>query len=147
MSGAGAPDDKPIDCHDLRVAVVASSWHDTVMNGLLEGARRCLSAYRVEAPDVVRVPGAFELPVVAHALAANYDAVIALGVVIRGGTPHFDYVCNAETDRHPGVERDPGEPVGGGVADVVEVRGAAPDDDPERDDGVVGLRERGRDHR
>jgi len=115
MSGAGAPDDKPIDCHDLRVAVVAASWHQTVMDGLLEGARRCLSAYRVEAPDVVRVPGAFELPVVANALAVNYDAVIALGVVIRGGTPHFDYVCNAATDGLARVALDTGVPVGFGL--------------------------------
>ncbi len=99
MSGAGAPEAKPIDCRDLRVAIVASSWHEQVMNGLLEGADRAMRAYRVEVPVVVRVPGAFELPVVAAALAAQgYDAVVALGVVIRGGTPHFDYVCNAATD-------------------------------------------------
>ena len=99
MSGHGAPDTTPIDCRDLRVAVVASSWHEEVMNGLLAGADQALRAYKVENPKVVRVPGAFELPVVAKALAAQgYDAVIALGVVIRGGTPHFDYVCNAATD-------------------------------------------------
>lgn len=115
MSGAGAPDDKPIDCHDLRVAVVASSWHEQVMNGLLEGAQRCLKAYQVEAPDIVRVPGAFELPVVAQALAANYDVVIALGVVIRGGTPHFDYVCNAATDGLTRVALDTGVPIGFGL--------------------------------
>jgi 6,7-dimethyl-8-ribityllumazine synthase len=99
VSGAGAPDQKPIDCRDLRVAVVAASWHEEVMNGLLDGADRALRAYRVEAPVVHRVPGAFELPVAAAALAAQgYDAVVALGVVIRGGTPHFDYVCSAATD-------------------------------------------------
>ena len=99
MSGAGSPTEQPIDCHELRVAVVASSWHTQVMDGLLAGAERALKAYRVEAPVVVRVPGAFELPVVAGALATQgYDAVVALGVVIRGGTPHFDYVCNATTD-------------------------------------------------
>ena len=81
MSGEGAPDQKPIDCHELRVAVVASSWHEKVMSGLLDGADRALRAYKVEAPVVVRVPGAFELPVVAAALAAQgYDAVVALGV-------------------------------------------------------------------
>ena len=99
MSGAGAPDQRPVDCRDLRVAIVASSWHEQVMDGLLEGADCAMRAHKVEAPVVVRVPGAFELPVVAAALAAQgYDAVVALGVVIRGGTPHFDYVCNAATD-------------------------------------------------
>ena len=99
MSRHGAPETTPIDCHDLRVAVVASSWHEQVMDGLLAGADQALRAYKVENPKIVRVPGAFELPVVAKALAAQgYDAVVALGVVIRGGTPHFDYVCNAATD-------------------------------------------------
>ncbi len=99
MSGAGSPDQKPVDCHDLRVAIVAASWHETVMDGLVDGAQRACKDYRVEAPVLVRVPGTFELPVVAAALAGQgYDAVVALGVVIRGGTPHFDYVCNAATD-------------------------------------------------
>lgn len=116
MSGAGAPDDKPVDCHDLRVAVVAASWHTQVMDGLIEGAERALKAYKVEAPVVVRVPGTFELPVVASALAAQgYDAVIALGVVIRGGTPHFDYVCNAATDGLNRVALDHSTAVGFGV--------------------------------
>jgi 6,7-dimethyl-8-ribityllumazine synthase len=99
MAGHGAPTAQPIDCHDLRVAVVAASWHTQVMDGLIAGAERAFRDHQIEAPVVVRVPGAFELPVVASALAdKGYDAVIALGVVIRGGTPHFDYVCNAATD-------------------------------------------------
>jgi 6,7-dimethyl-8-ribityllumazine synthase len=78
---------------------VASSWHEAVMSGLVAGAQRALGDHQVEAPVVVRVPGAFELPVVAAALAQQgYDAVVALGVVIRGGTPHFDYVCRAATE-------------------------------------------------
>ena len=116
MSRSGAPDQTPIDCHDLRVAVVASSWHTQVMDGLLAGAERALKAYRVEAPVVVRVPGAFELPVMAGALATQgYDAVVALGVVIRGGTPHFDYVCNATTDGLSRVALDTGTAVGFGL--------------------------------
>ena len=99
MSGAGAPEDRPIDCHDLRVAVVAARWHEQVMDGLVAGARRALADYQVEQPSVVRVPGSFELPVVAGALAERgYEAVVALGVVIRGGTPHFEYVCSAATE-------------------------------------------------
>ena len=116
MSRAGAPDQTPIDCHDLRVAVVASSWHQQVMDGLLAGAERALKAYRVEAPVVVRVPGAFELPVMAGALAAQgYDAIVALGVVIRGGTPHFEYVCNATTDGLSRVALDTSTAVGFGL--------------------------------
>jgi 6,7-dimethyl-8-ribityllumazine synthase len=115
MAGHGAPDLEPIDCHDLRVAVVAASWHTQVMDGLLAGAQRALDDFKIEAPVVVRVPGTFELPVVAAALASSYDAVIALGVVIRGGTPHFDYVCNAATDGLTRVAIDSQTPVGFGV--------------------------------
>ena len=116
MSGHGAPTDQPFDASDLRVAVVASSWHTQVMDGLLAGAQRALEAYEVESPEIVRVPGSFELPVVAKALAERgYDAVVALGVVIRGGTPHFDYVCQAATDGLTRVTLDTGIPVGFGV--------------------------------
>jgi 6,7-dimethyl-8-ribityllumazine synthase len=116
VSGAGAPDAKPVDCHDLRVAVVAARWHEQVMDGLLAGARRALADYQVEEPAVVRVPGSFELPVVARALAdRGYEAVVALGVVIRGGTPHFDYVCSAATDGLARVAVDSGVAVGFGL--------------------------------
>jgi 6,7-dimethyl-8-ribityllumazine synthase len=116
VSGEGAPDSTPIDCHDLRVAVVAASWHETVMDGLVAGARRALADYQVEEPDVVRVPGSFELPVVASALAEKgYEAVVALGVVIRGGTPHFDYVCSAATDGLSRVALETGAAVGFGL--------------------------------
>ncbi len=96
--------------------MVASSWHTEVMDGLIAGAQRALDAYQVEAPELVRVPGSFELPVVAKALAERgYDAVVALGVVIRGGTPHFDYVCSAATDGLSRVALDTGVPVGFGL--------------------------------
>ena len=115
MSG-GSPDVTPIDCHDLRVAVVAASWHDQVMDGLLAGARRAMVDYQVEDPTVVRVPGSFELPVMAAALAEKgYDAVVALGVVIRGGTPHFEYVCSAATDGLSRVALDAGVAIGFGL--------------------------------
>ena len=116
MSGAGSPDDKPVDCHDLRVAVVAARWHEQVMDGLLAGAQRALADYQVEEPAVVRVPGSFELPVVAGALAeSGYEAVVALGVVIRGGTPHFEYVCAAATDGLAQVAVRTGAAVGFGL--------------------------------
>lgn len=115
MSGHGAPSPAPRDLSHLKVAVVASSWHDQVMDGLVAGARRALADYRVEAP-VIRVPGSFELPVVANELAkTGYDAVIALGVVIRGGTPHFDFVCEAATAGLNRIALDHGVPVGFGL--------------------------------
>src|SRR3954466_8939490 len=98
MAGHGAPDTAAFDASDLRVAVVAASWHETVMDGLLAGAERALAEFKVSVHETVRVPGSFELPVVAAALAQRgYDAVVALGVVVRGGTPHFEYVCGAAT--------------------------------------------------
>ena len=116
MSGAGAPDGQPVDCHDLRVAVVAARWHEQVTDGLLAGARRALADYQVEEPSIVRVPGSFELPVVVRALAdKGYEAVVALGVVIRGGTPHFDYVCTAATSGLSAIAVETGAAVGFGL--------------------------------
>jgi 6,7-dimethyl-8-ribityllumazine synthase len=116
VSGAGAPELRVTGAGDLRVGVVASLWHETVMDGLVGGALRALSECGIDQPTVVRVPGAFELPVVVARLASTgYDAVVALGVVIRGGTPHFDYVCSAATDGLTRVSLDTGVPVGFGV--------------------------------
>ncbi len=115
MSGAGATQMEPFDASGLRVAVVAASWHTEVMDGLVDGARRALAAYSVAEVTEVRVPGTFELPVVAAELALDHDAVVALGVVVRGGTPHFDYVCSAATDGLTRVALDSGTPVGFGV--------------------------------
>ena len=115
MSGAGAPQPDAVDAGGLTLAVVATRWHERITDALLasalETARRC----GVEQPTVVRVPGAVELPVVAQALAEQHDAVVALGVVIRGGTPHFDYVCDAVTYGLTRVALDTGTPVGNGV--------------------------------
>ncbi|KAE8762962.1 6,7-dimethyl-8-ribityllumazine synthase [Georgenia thermotolerans] len=114
MSGAGAPT-LEVDGTGLRVVVVAAQWHTRVMDGLLAGAARALEAAHVE-PTVVRVPGSFELPVAAAVAArSGADAVVALGVVIRGGTPHFDYVCQAATAGLTDVAVSTGVPVGFGV--------------------------------
>jgi 6,7-dimethyl-8-ribityllumazine synthase len=114
VSGAGAPD-LEVDGSGLRVAVVAASWHTEVMDAMVTSSMRRLSELSVEDPTLVRVPGSFELPVVAARLAATHDAVVALGVVIRGGTPHFEYVCRAVTDGLTAVALDSGTPVGFGV--------------------------------
>lgn len=116
MSSEGNPGERPFDCHDMRVAVVAASWHERVMTGLLDGALEALRRHQVESPVVVRVPGSFELPVVASALAGQgFDAIIALGVIIRGGTPHFEYVSSAATDGLTRVALDHGVPIGFGL--------------------------------
>ncbi|GAA1170670.1 6,7-dimethyl-8-ribityllumazine synthase [Nesterenkonia xinjiangensis] len=99
----------------LRVAVVASRWHTQVMDGLIAGSRRFLTQIGVEDITLVRAPGSFELPVLSAAAASEHDAVVALGVVIRGGTPHFDYVCQAATDGLLRVALDTGVPVGFGL--------------------------------
>ncbi len=116
MSGQGAPRVELRGAEGLRVAVVAASWHTPVMDGLVAGAQRALDDAGVTDSLLVRVPGAFELPVVAAELASQpYDAVVALGVVIRGGTPHFEYVCSAATDGLTRVALDSGVPVGFGL--------------------------------
>jgi 6,7-dimethyl-8-ribityllumazine synthase len=114
MSAEGAPSAEPIDAAGLRVTIVAASWHAEIMDGLLNGAVTATRQCGVD-PITVRVPGSFELPVVSGALTAQNDALIALGVVIRGGTPHFDYVCQAVTHGLTRVTLDSGVPVGFGV--------------------------------
>ncbi len=115
MSGTGAPDLDSLDGSELRVAVVASSWHTEVMDGLINGALAVLTDAGVLQPTLVRVPGSFELPIVAARLATGHDAVVALGVVIRGGTPHFQYVCSATTHGLARVALDTGIPVDFGL--------------------------------
>ena len=114
MSGAGAPT-LDLDGRGLKVVVVAASWHTTVMDGLVAGAHRALAEAGVEDVTTVRVPGSFELPVAAQRAAGTADAVVALGVVIRGGTPHFEYVCQAATWGLTEVGLRTGVPVGFGV--------------------------------
>jgi len=116
MSGAGAPNaEERIDGSGLNVVVVAGSWHETISEGLIAGAKRTLDASGA-THTLVRVPGSFELPVVSKAaLEAGADAVVALGVIIRGGTPHFEYVSAAATDGLTRVAIDTGKPVGFGV--------------------------------
>ena len=99
MSGAGdgVPELPEMDASELSLAIVASTWHAKICNALLDGARRVADDSGIPDPTVVRVLGAIEIPVVAQELARTHDAVVALGVVIRGQTPHFDYVCDAVT--------------------------------------------------
>ncbi|MBY6060489.1 6,7-dimethyl-8-ribityllumazine synthase [Microbacterium esteraromaticum] len=115
MSHAGAPAAAPIDGSGLRIVVIAGTWHETISNGLIAGAQRVLDAAGAEH-SLVRVPGSFELAVAAQAaFAGGADAVVALGVIIRGGTPHFEYVSAAATDGLNRVSLDAGKPVGFGL--------------------------------
>lgn len=116
MSGGSAPPAETIDASGLRLGIVAARWYTDVTDGLLAGALRAARDSRTPKPRVVRAEGAFELPVLAAALAAqDCDAVVALGAVIRGGTPHFDYICRAATDGLLRVSLDTGVPVGFGL--------------------------------
>ena len=115
MSGDGAPELRHTDGTGLSVTIVAGEWHEKIATGLLEGATRALTASGVSI-TVVRVPGSFELPVVSQAvLEAGADAVVALGVIIRGGTPHFEYVSDAATSGLTQVSIATGKPVGFGL--------------------------------
>jgi 6,7-dimethyl-8-ribityllumazine synthase len=104
-----------MDASGVRLAIVASTWHATICKALLDGARRVADDCGIADPTVVRVHGAIEIPVVAQELARTHDAVVALGVVIRGETPHFDYVCDAVTQGLTRVSLDAGTPVANGV--------------------------------
>lgn len=116
MSGqTGVPELPTLDASRVKLAVVASTWHEVICDALLESAIRVASDNGVKKPTVVRVLGAIEIPVVAQELARNHDAVVALGVVIRGQTPHFDYVCDAVTAGLTRVSLDAGTPVANGV--------------------------------
>jgi 6,7-dimethyl-8-ribityllumazine synthase len=116
MSGEGRPVQQEIpDGSGLRLGVAATTWHADIVDALLERALATAGKAGIEAPTVVRVPGTVELPVVCQELARSHDAVVALGVVIRGGTPHFEYVCDAVTAGLTRVALDERTPVGNGV--------------------------------
>jgi 6,7-dimethyl-8-ribityllumazine synthase len=139
MAGHGAPT-LAVNGAGLKIAVVAAQWHTEVMDGLVDGAMRALAEAGVEDVHLLRVPGTFELPVACARLAGRsgaraYDAIVALGVVVRGGTPHFDYVCQAATVGLTNVATTTGVPIGFGVLTC--------DDDAQARDraGLPGSRE------
>ncbi len=119
MSGAGAPSTaEQIDATGMNVVIIAGTWHEVITDGMIAGAERVLNAANA-THRLVRVPGSFELAVAAQAaFAGGADAVVALGVIIRGGTPHFEYVSSATTDGLTRVALDAGKPVGFGVLTV-----------------------------
>jgi 6,7-dimethyl-8-ribityllumazine synthase len=115
MSGAGRPAPATVDAAGLTLAIVVTRWHAEITDSLAERAVAAAKECGGDDPLLVRVPGAVELPVVAAELARGHDAVVCLGAVIRGGTPHFEYVCDAVTYGLARVALDSGKPVGNGV--------------------------------
>ena len=117
MSGAGVPD-LSVDGSGLRVAIIAGSWHQEIIDGMIAGAEQTLLDSGAEQV-LFRVGGAFELPLAAQAaLRAGYDAAVCLGVIVRGGTPHFEYVSSAVTEGLTRVALDESKPVGFGILTV-----------------------------
>ncbi len=114
MSGEGAPTEGLELAHQARVALIAGRWHTVVSDGLINGALSVLNGAQAQV-TVIRVAGAFELPLVAASVASDYDAIVALGVIIRGGTPHFEYVSDAVTTGLTRVALDTATPVGFGI--------------------------------
>lgn len=116
MSGQGAPD-LTVDASGMKVAIIAGSWHAKYIDAMVEAAVATVAAAGASS-ELFHVAGSFELPLAAQAAASRYDAVVCLGVIVRGGTPHFDYVCNAVTDGLTRVQLDTKTPIGFGVLTV-----------------------------
>jgi 6,7-dimethyl-8-ribityllumazine synthase len=138
MSGQGRPRYATVDAAGLTLAIAGTRWHAEITDSLVERAVAAAEASGITEVTVVRVAGAVELPVVAQELAKHFDAVVCLGAVIRGGTPHFEYVCDAVTAGLTRVALDCGTPVGNGVLtcnSVEEARARAGLPDSSEDKG------------
>ena len=124
MAGYGEPQLSTVDAHGLTLGIVATRWHGDLVDHMVDRAEAAAKACGVDDVYTVRVSGSVELPVVAQALARRYDAVVALGVVIRGATAHFDYVCQSVTEGLTRVALDESTPVAHGVLTVNTVEQA-----------------------
>jgi 6,7-dimethyl-8-ribityllumazine synthase len=122
MSGEGRPAGAAVDARGLSLAIVATKWHQEITDSLVDRGIAAAAECGIPEPFVIRVPGAIELPIVAAELTRHHDAVVCLGAVIRGGTPHFEYVCDSVTAGLTRVALDTRTPVGNGVltCDTVE---------------------------
>jgi len=115
MSGAGRPDAAALDASGISLGIVATRWNADIVDTLVQRADDCARDCGARPPTIVHVAGAIELPVVAQQLARTHDAVVALGTVIRGGTPHFEYVCDSVTAGLTRIALDEATPVGNGI--------------------------------
>jgi 6,7-dimethyl-8-ribityllumazine synthase len=118
MAGFGEPDVATVDASGLTVGIVAARWHSELTDHMVDRAKAAAKACAASDVAVARVAGSVEIPVVAQAMARKYDVVVALGVVIRGSTAHFDYVCQSVTEGLTRVALDAGKPVAHGVLTV-----------------------------
>ncbi len=118
MAGFGEPERSTVDAEGLTLGIVATRWHASLVDHMVERAEAAAKACGVDEVTVIRVSGSVELPVVAQALARRHDAVVALGVVVRGATAHFDYVCQSVTEGLTRVALDESTPVAHGVLTV-----------------------------
>ncbi|HLT10034.1 MAG TPA: 6,7-dimethyl-8-ribityllumazine synthase [Micromonosporaceae bacterium] len=118
MAGFGEPELSTVEAQGLRLGIVATRWHAGIVDHMLDRAQAAAKACGVDEVTVVRVAGSVELPVIGQALARRHDAVVALGVVVRGETAHFDYVCKAVTEGLTRVALDESTPVAHGVLTV-----------------------------
>lgn len=113
---------------DRKFAIVVSRFNDFITSKLVDGALDCLLRHEVKDEDItlVKVPGAFEIPLAAQKLAesGSYDGVICLGVVIRGATTHYDYVCNEVSKGIAKITLDTGLPVGFGIVTTENIEQA-----------------------
>jgi len=99
-----------------KIAIISSSWHLDICNDLIDGAKRALAKAGVAQVEVIMVPGSFEIPLAAQfAFEKGFDAVVAVGLVLQGETPHFDFVCSGVTDGVMSVSLKYGKPIGFGV--------------------------------
>lgn len=101
---------------NAKVAIISSSWHPELCGALIAGAQRALSVADVTNIEVIYVPGSFEIPLAAQrAFESGFDAVVAVGLVLKGETPHFDYVCQGVTQGVIDVQLKFSKPIGYGV--------------------------------
>lgn len=101
---------------DAKVAIISSSWHLDICNDLIAGARRALENAKIATIEVQMVPGSFEIPLAAQfAFEKGFDGVIAVGLILKGDTPHFDYVCQGVTQGVVDVSLKYSKPIGYGV--------------------------------
>ncbi len=111
-----------------KIGIVVSRWNSSITDKMLDGALKALKANGVKEQEitVVRCPGSFELPLAVQSLiqSNSYDGIIALGVIIRGGTPHFEYVCDAVTQGILEINLKLGKPVAFGVLTTDNVKQA-----------------------
>ncbi|MDP9240697.1 MAG: 6,7-dimethyl-8-ribityllumazine synthase [Actinomycetota bacterium] len=122
MSGAGAAHLDPVDASELSLGIAVTHWHRRITDALLDRALAAAAECGVPSPTMARVAGALELAVVVQQLTVGNDAVVALGAVVRGGTPHFDYVCQSVTAALTRLALDERTPIGNAVltCDTVE---------------------------